>query len=388
MAITHYETPLNNKMRATRNKVASFRNLISVQTLFLLGVGVPTLVAIIYCGFIATDRYVSEAEFVVRGVSTVRAPGLEMLFRTFGLARTLDDTSAIQSYLMSRDALHALELKMPLRQYYSNRNADMFSRFPRFWAGTTFEDFYEYYKTRINVIPNLKQGTSLIRVEAFDPLEANKIATQLLALSESRVNQLNDRAHQDAVKFAQSDVDVAEQRLVSADTNLTSFRNSENLIDPKAISTSILETITNLSTALADTRSQIAATALTAPESPSVVGLKSQRDAYGATIATERAKLTGSGEALSAKVSEYERLTIMRGIAEKNLTAAIASLELARQDARRQQIYVEEVVLPNTPDKPLEPRRIRLIISVFVMSFALTSVVWLLMAGSKEHVTE
>ena len=47
---------------------------------FLTAVLAPTLCASIYYGLIASDRYVAEAQFVVRGVSSRRATGLEIAF--------------------------------------------------------------------------------------------------------------------------------------------------------------------------------------------------------------------------------------------------------------------------------------------------------------------
>ncbi len=58
---------------------------------FIALVVIPTVIAAIFYGLLAAPRYVSDVKFIVRSVSTQRATGLDMLFRTFGIAKTVDD---------------------------------------------------------------------------------------------------------------------------------------------------------------------------------------------------------------------------------------------------------------------------------------------------------
>lgn len=95
--------------------------------------------------------------------------------------------------------------------------------------------------------------------------------------------------------------------------------------------------------------------------------------------------MAGYDRALAGKVATYEHLTLMRDLAEKNFAAALSSLESSRQEARRQQIYIEEIVYPNLPDDDTEPRRLRSILAVFVLSFAVFSMIWILTVGAKDH---
>ena len=187
-------TPAVNKIRELAE--ASRENMSRGQ-LFWAFLIVPTLIASLYYGLIASDRYVSEADFVVRGVSNRRASGLEMFFQTFGIARTVDDANAVQSYIMSRDALRALEKKIDVREIFHGKNADVFSRFPRFWRSDSFESLYDYYLERVTVVQESSKGIAQLRVEAFSPGDAQKIARELLTLGEQLVNRLNTRAQED-----------------------------------------------------------------------------------------------------------------------------------------------------------------------------------------------
>ena len=116
-----------------------------------------------------------------------------------------------------------------------------------------------------------------------------------------------------------------------------------------------------------------------------IAALKAKADALSAQIATEQKTLAGSGEAVADKVSNYERLTLLRSLADASLAAARTALDSARSDARRQRVFIEEIVAPNLPDESTQPRRLRSIASVFAVSLAAMSVLWLFWIGFREQ---
>lgn len=354
----------------------------------MIGVGVPTLIACIFFGLLASDRYISEAEFVVRGVSSKRATGLEMFFQTFGVSRAMDDTNAVQNFILSRDAVRALEQKIPLREYFSNKKGDFFSRFPRFLRGAAFEDLYYYYQDRVSVIQDSSKGITNLRVVTFDPKEAQTLASTLLQMAEEMVNRMNARAQSDALNSLENERALAEAKLIETQRNLTEFRTREMLIDPAKNSSSVLDTITTLTTEMTRTMAQLAETARVSPSSPALPSLRAKIDSLRRSIEGERNSMTGDNTALASKVAEYEQLTLRRQMAERSLAGASTSLEIARQEARRQHIYLEQIVSPNLPDEAGEPERLRMIATIFVLSFAISAVIWILLAGAKEHAIE
>jgi capsular polysaccharide transport system permease protein len=347
----------------------------------------PVLFSIFYYGIFVSDRYVSEANIIVRSVSSRRMTGLEMIFQTFGISRAVDDANAVQNFMQSRDVVQALETRVPLREIFSNPKADIFSRFPRFWLpkNESFERLYEYYLDRVTVVQDQSKGITTVRVVAFDPVDAKKVADALLQLSEEMVNRMNVRAQKDTVDASQVSVDLAVKELVSAQKNLAAYRNKELIIDPSKNSASVLETITTLATDNAQVLAQIQELQKVTPNNPALPARIARADSLKARIAIERDKLAGSDSGLATKIETYERLALLRDIAEKSLTNASSSLETARQEARRQQIYIEQIVTANLPDQSTEPERIRMIATYLVVCTMLSAVLWLLSAGAQEH---
>src|SRR5690349_15086575 len=66
--------------------------------LFLVTVVVPTLIAILYYGFIASDVYISESKFVVRSPDKPAVSGLGVILKSAGFANAGDELYAAQSF--------------------------------------------------------------------------------------------------------------------------------------------------------------------------------------------------------------------------------------------------------------------------------------------------
>ncbi|MCI4677321.1 capsule biosynthesis protein [Rhodoblastus acidophilus] len=356
--------------------------------LYILAVMLPTLWAMLYYGLIASKRYVSEAQFVVRSVSSQRLSGLQMFFRSFGLSPAADDANAVESYLQSRDAVRALAGKLPLREMFGRKEADVFARFPHFylWPRNSFERLYDYYLERVTVVRDPTTGITDLRVIAFDPRDAQEIAQELLQLAEAMVNRMNARAEKDAVKSSLDDLAMANARLAASQKSLAAYRKEAQFLDPASTSASILETITSLSSDLASATALAEEMKKTSPANPAIFSMSQKINSLRDAIDAERQKIAGGDRAVAAKLARYEQLLLDEKLAETGVEAANVSLEVARQDARKQSIYVEEVVEPNLADESTEPQRLRMIATVFVLSFAIFGVIWLLVAGTKEHV--
>jgi capsular polysaccharide transport system permease protein len=362
------------------------RSLSLISILFITIVVMPTMIGSIYYGLVASDRYVAEAKFIVRGVSGRQGSGLEALFRTFGISRAEDDAFAVHTYIRSRDAVRALDEQKSLREIFGlSSSADIFSKYPRFWRGDSFEALYEYYLQRVEVSYQPSTGISTLRVSAFNADDTKLVAESLLRLSEGLINRMNDRANADALAYAESEVARAEGLVIASQREITHYRNSELIMDPSAMSVKTLDLIGTLAAELARTRLQLNETIQKSPSNPTIQGLRARIEAVESQIANEKSKIVGGTEALASKISTYERLVLSREFADRNLGAALTTHETSRQEGRQQHLYIETVVSPTLPDEPTEPRRLRNIITILFCCFSLFGMLWLVVAGSREH---
>ncbi len=371
--------------RPPARRSLSVRPLSLGSLLFLIVVVIPTAIGCIYFGLIASDRYVTEAKFIVRGVSGRQGSGLEALFRTFGISRAEDDAFAVHNFMQSRDAVLALDHQKSLREIFGPSSADILSKYPRFWLGDSFESLYEYYLQRVEVAYQPTTGISTLRVSAFNPEDTKLIAENLLRLSEKLINRMNDRANDDALTYAEGEVARAENQVIGSQREITLYRNSELMIDPNVVSVKTLDLIGNLAAELARTRLQLSEMIQNSPSNPSIQSLRVRIEALEGQIAAEKSKIVGGADALASKISTYERLVLNREFADRNLAAAFTTLETAHQEGRQQHLYIETIVSPTLPDEPTEPRRLRNVITILFCCFSIFGMLWLVIAGSQEH---
>jgi capsular polysaccharide transport system permease protein len=365
----------------TRQRHERVRRLV-----FTFLVIVPTLFASAFYALVAGPRYVSETRIVVRSASSVRMTGLDLLFRTIGISKAVDDAYVVRDYLLSRDVIRNLAAQgVSVRDIFMSPVADRLSRHPRIWREDSSESLFDYFLDRVTVTEDEAKGILTLRVTAFAADDAHRMSQAMVNLAEAMVNRMNTRAQRDATANANEELRLARQEIAEAQLALTTFRNNEALLDPSRSSVSILETIAQLSTDLAYASSELAQVLKNSPGSPSIPSLRSRIAALEARIALERDAVAGSSSSLVTKVSTFDRLNLRRKIAEQRLASAIGSLEAARHEARRQHIYIEQVVAPALPDAPTEPRRIRSILTVFVVGFMLFGVYWIVSVAAEEH---
>ena len=235
------------------------------------------------------------------------------------------------------------------------------------------------------MVVNDSSGLTTLRVEALRPEDAAKVARTLLNLGEDLVNRLNARMQADAVRVAAAEVTRAERLRIDKQVAVTAFRNRELILDPAANSTMVVELIGKLSANLADVRTQIAETEADAPNSPQLRSMREQAAAIEHQIQTERARIANNSDGLADKIEQYERLMLAQEFSVQTLAQAVMALELARVDARRQQLFLERVVEPGVPDEAIMPERLQAVLTVFGFNVIFAGVLWMLVTGLSEH---
>ena len=378
----NYIGPIPKMLAFERERPAWWRR---VPIAALLVVGLPTVLAMIYYLLIASPRYVSETQFIVRAQGQNAQTSLGIVLQSAGLAPAASDAFAVHRYITSRDSLTELSRRFEVAEMLAPPGTDAFSRYPRPWEGHSQEALYKGFQRFVTVGYDSTTGISTVRVEAFRARDAQALNEALLSGGEQLINRMNDRSAADAVAQARQSRDEARSRLSAAQQQLTAFRNREQFIDPETAVSQGSELIGGLLAEVASLRADRAQIAAEAPNSPQLPVLESRIRAYEQQIAAERASQTGAAGSLAPKISVYEDLALNREFADRELAQATASLISAEQEARRQKLYLDRVVAPSLPDEPSEPRRWLAILTVFASTLLIYGIGWLVYAGVREH---
>jgi capsular polysaccharide transport system permease protein len=357
----------------------------SINIWFWAIVGLPTLLAGVYYFGIASDQYLSQAEFVVHGPSKTPTSDLSALFSSGAMAGT-DDTQIVRDFILSRDAARGLEQHDDLRAILSRPEGDFLTRYPgiTFWR-KDFEALYKTYGYFVSMGVDAESGIATLDVRAYRPEDAQRIAAALLSDSEQLINDLNERARRNALKTFQQEVDSSETRLNQIQNELTAYRVKANMLQPAAEATGPLTLLAELNKEETAAKAQLADAIKNAPKSPQIGLLKTRIASLDKLIEDERAKITGGGDSVAAASTEYERLDLQRRMEEKLVASAVSAREQARLEGQRQQLYLETIARPNLADYPLYPKRATSFTTLVAACLLAYGILWLLVAGVREH---
>jgi capsular polysaccharide transport system permease protein len=354
--------------------------------LFAVVVILPTLAAIIYYGLFASDVYISESRFLVRGPQRQVTSGLVgQLLQSSGISHSQDDTYSVKDYILSRDALREIDQALNLHESFSNKKIDVLDRFPGLSWNNSFERFYLYYGKRVSVEYDPVSSITILMVRAFDAQVARDINDLLLKISERLVNTLNDQSRRDLISFADSEVKIASDKAKDASLALLSYRSSHEVFEPDKQAALQLEGVAKIEQELVSTEAELAQVRKLSPDNPQIRSLISRADSLRSAISSEATKITGASGSFSARAPNFERLALDVNFADKQLGVALAELESARADALQKQLYLERLVQPNLPDKAMEPKRLRSIVTTLVISLVGWAIISILIASVREH---
>lgn len=353
--------------------------------LFFITVIAPSLVAILYFGFLASDVYVSESRFVVRSPDKPATTGLGFLLKSTGFTNGSDEIYAAENFIKSRDALNALNKNGAYVKAYVAPTISIFDRFNGWGGDGSFESLYRYYGKRIDIEHETTASITTLSVRAYSPKDAYRINEQLLSMAEGMVNRLNERGRQDLIRFATNEVDDAKNQARVAALALSNFRNREGVIDPEKQATAQLQMVSKLQDEVLASKSELLSLRTFTPQNPQIDVLATKVAGLEREMDVQLGKVAGDSKSLSSRAAQYQRLFLESQFADKQLAGAMSSLQDAANEARRKQAYLERIVQPSIPDEALEPRRIRGIISTIVLGLIAWGILTMLLAGVQEH---
>jgi capsular polysaccharide transport system permease protein len=351
----------------------------------------PVMVATVYYTFIATHQYVSEFRFSVKDSSQNAGAALaaaNMLTQIGGgSSASSSDNFVVVDFLTSRGAVDELRKRINVTAFYAKDSVDWWSRFD---ASSPIENFLPYWQRMVTSSYDQVTGIAIAKVRAFSAQDAFLIASSLVSLSEELVNELANRSLNDAVTFAQREVDRAEARLKAIRVKLTEFRGRVGVIDPAtsvvASNSTLIQTLrsnlANLETQLATLKLQnLHAT------SPVIVSLqhqirstKEQLQVIEGTVGKE-----GEGAALSSVVAEFEQLDLERQFAQTMLASATQALDNARARAAAQQLYITPYVRPSVPQSATYPQVLLSIATVAGLALAFWLILLMIVRSVRER---
>lgn len=369
--------------------ITRVRSLFSLR-LFDYAVRVILVMAVLATAYwlvFASDRYVSEANVIIRKTDSVGAPSFDLGMLVSGVA-SVDRANQLllRDYLLSVDMLKKLDQTLDLRTHYSSSEHDFVSRM--WFHDSSLEWFHRHYLRRVQVEFDEFSGVLRIKVQAYNPEMAQAITQQLVQEGERYMNVLGHEMAQVQVDFLVTQVDQAQERFQKASQALLNYQNEAGLLSPQATA----ESINAIVAALEGQRAQLQTQLASLPKSldrdhPNILMLKQSLKAVDEQIKQEKLKLaTPSGGTLNAYVEEFYRLDMNVKFTQELYKSSLTALEKGRIDATRMLEKVSVLQSATLPEYPMEPRRLYNTLVTLLVALMLAGILKLLKSIVLDHV--
>jgi capsular polysaccharide transport system permease protein len=345
---------------------------------------VAILLAIIYWGGVASDRYVSEAIVVIDRTDLGGGQNMD-LASLFTGSRNDHELMLMRDHLRSVDMLEKLEARLQLRAHYSDETRDPLSRM--WFTDADQEFFHRHYLSRVGIELDNVSGVLRIRAQAYTPAMAQAITSTLLEEGERFMNDITHRLARDQVAFLEKQVGEMSERVLKSRLALVDFQNEKGFLSPQAAA----EALTSIVARLEGELSQLKASRATmlgylSPTAPDVAQINLQISSVENQLRAEKGRLTSpKGGTLNRTVEEYQRLEMVATFAQDVYKTALTALERGRIEAIRNLKKVSIIQSPTLPQYPLEPRRMYNIIVFALSVLVLAGIVQLLAAIIRDH---
>jgi capsular polysaccharide transport system permease protein len=360
---------------------------IKSRRLAQLIIGVPMLVATLYYGIFAADRYVSESIIAVRDSGDTSSAGF-----TSGLAMLVaganppsrQDTLYLMDYIYSMDMLKHLDGKLNLREAFGAAPLDGFFNL---YGWTSQEWFREYFQSRVEVVFDDASSLLTIRVEGFEPAFAHALGTEILAQSERFVNEISHRMAREQMAFAEHELQKSRERYQLAKTQLIDFQNRHNLLDPVAEAQAAVSLGSQLEADLARLEAELKNLLTYLKDNAhEVVSLRNKIGALRDQLELELSKTASNdGNQINTLASEFQSLSIEVGFAQDAYKLALSTVENARIEASRKLKSLVVIESPTLPEIAIYPRRLYNLATIAIALTLLFGIVRLVVATIKDH---
>ncbi len=347
----------------------------------------PAILGFIYFQFFASPMYVSHASFAIRNAEGGAPTGTDLASMFMNNAGSSNnDTYIVNDYIQSYDLAEDINKELDFVTHYSDPSLDIISRL---WRQPTQDELTTYWHWAVT--PELSVDTGIITVEvlAYTPDMAQKITRAVLSRSEALVNEMNSRAQEDSVRLSREEVARAEERVRKAQSAMRKFRDTHDMIDPRAKASELQSLVARLEAEASSLKTKISESqAFMQHNAPALVSLRQRLEAVEKQLLEERKRVAGESSRqgnLNAVVTDYEELALEADFAQRQLVSAMASLEQSRVQQISKTRYIVAFQQPTLPDESLYPRPFLFALYIFLGTFILAGILSLVWASIREH---
>lgn len=345
----------------------------------------PMALLTVYLVMFSQPRYMSESKVAIKRASEIDSSNLNVgLLLGASNPGSAEDALYLKEYINSPDMLTILDKQLNFHEAFSHSGLDFFYYLPR---EVTVERFLDYYRHRLSILWDDKNGLLTIQTQGFTPEFALEFNKAILKESERFINELSHHIARDQQQFAESEMHKALERLDDSKQALLAYQNKNNVLDPEAsalAATTLVNTLVgqkiqmeselrNLLTYLREDASQ-------------VISAKNAISSIASQIEEEKSKITApEGDRLNRMAVDFEELKARVAFNTDLYKMALTSIEKTRIEAARKLKVLSVISSPQKPEESSYPRKLYLLASWLLVCGLLFGTAKLLLAVIEDH---
>ena len=350
---------------------------------FLIVVLVPVITAGWYLYVKAADQYASTLGFTVRSEDVSSAVDiLGGLGSTLGGGSGAQDSDILYEFMQSQQLVQSVNDTLDLRTMYTrHRDTDWLLSFD---PDGTIEDLTRYWQRMVRVSYSSGSGLMEIRVLAFRPDDAKKIAEQIFIENSAIINELSAIARNDTMRYATQDLEQSVERLKQTREALTNFRLTNQIVDPNADIQAQMGLLTTLQAQQAEALIDFDLLVdIVRDGDPRLEQAQRRIDVIETRINAERQKFGFGGQGpggveFATTIADFEGLTVDREFAEAAYAASLSARDAAFAEANRQSRYLASYIKPTLAERSEFPQRIITLAIIGLFSFLIWAILSLI----------
>lgn len=338
---------------------------------------------VFYYAIVASPRYVSESQFVVKQASSSDVPMLG-LAALGSVSPSMRDALILQKYIQSREMAMSLNESVSLKAHYERSDWDAFSKLV---SGSSSEQYIEYYQKHISVMHDEMSDVLYIEVQTFDADYSLSVAEALLKLSEQFINDLGAKMAQEQMAYAQKEVERSYKVLSDNQNTLINFQDKFELYNPEQKSGALAGAINGLESKIIEQQTELKSLlAFMRNDAPEVQAKEIRINALKEQLAEEKERLTNNDKQSLNKINvNFNEIKLNTELALDLYKSSLVSLEAVRAEAYKKLKHLLIIEYPALAQEDKYPNRLHSIITWFVCLLLIYFIGRLLLSIVKEH---
>lgn len=337
---------------------------------------------VLYYSFMASSRYTSEMQFVVRDAGADKKTYLGLVGS--GNSPGVKDALILKAFLHSREMAVSLNEALALKEHYESQEWDLISRLS---SSSSIEDYVAFFKNHLIVLHDQESGIIKVEVQSFNPEYSLQLALEILRVSELFINGLGAEMLDKQLAFAEEEIQRSHESLIKSKGDMIEFQNRYQLYNPEQQGGALVAIINKIESDIITEKAELKSLLAFMRDGSSEVSVKRVRiAALEEQLKQEKKRLTSSDEgALNSLNEVFQELKLNSKLASDLYLSSLSGLEGIRLNAYQNIKHLLIIESPALAEDEKYPRRIYSILTWIVMLLLAYFVGHMILSIIKEH---